>query len=98
MAFVVSDDTLAANHDLISLTEVLGFLLGVFDAELSLLYLLFLLFLTWLFGINLLKQILRFFIIQTVKYRKVFDQLFDIWWEVGATSWTGQNIACPQIH
>ncbi len=92
MAFVVEDDALWTNIDLIVLTEEFGAFVGMFEAVffggLLLCLHLKLLLLSWD----------HFFRVEVVQNGEVFNQLLDIGAEIAAASWTGKNVTRSQIH
>lgn len=94
MPLVILNDALGTYVDLVHLAEVLGFLLGVLEAELV--------------GARLLDSSIFFVLvlllsdvllrIEVVKDRKVLNLLSHIWGKVRATCRARQNIGCTEVH
>lgn len=92
MPFVLKDDALGANIDLIIFAEEFGALVGVLEAVLfsRLLLRLFLLFL--LLGAHVLLTV------QVVQNREILYQLLHVRAKVGATSGAGEDVAGAEVH
>jgi len=101
VSFMISDDTLWTNIDLIIFTEVLSFLLRMLDTVLYIVLCNFA-FLSviaiYLVVFNLLKKMLCLFAIKTIKNCEVFNKLLDVWTEISAACRTGKYVAGSQIE
>ena len=99
MALVVIDDTLRAYQELIVLAEVFALLLGMSHTIVDFCWLLNLcFFIRLVFSFDLLHKCLCFFVVETVKNRKVFDELFYVRTEIGSACWTSEYVTRTQIH
>ena len=101
VSFMISDDTLWTNIDLIIFTEVLSFLLRMLDTVLYIVLCNFA-FLSviaiYLVVFNLLKKMLCLFAIETIENCEVFNKLFDVWTEISAACRTSKYVAGSQIE
>jgi len=95
VTFVISDDTLWTNVDLVVLTEILRFLLWMTDAILHIAFSYFAvltIFSVQLIVFDLLQKMLCLFAVKTIEDGKVFDELFDIRTEVCAAGGARKNV------
>ena len=100
VSFMISNDALRANHDLVIFTEIFCLLVRVTDAKLNQITWLcrFLFFTTFFFSFNLFHQVFSFFWIETIKNCEVLDELLDVRTEVSTTSGTCKYVARAQVH